>query len=146
MVGAFLSGVILDIDWYKSTKIDALRGYILILLMPIFFLSTGLKTDWGIAHYFVIFASLVLFIAQFSGKLIGTMLAGLLLNWKKGEASIVAGLLQTKALIEIIFANILLDKDIISNQMFTALLFMALISTIFTMPFVAPRIKKFKAI
>jgi Kef-type K+ transport system membrane component KefB len=65
-----------------------------------------------------------------------------LLGWKKGESSIVAWLLQTKALIEIIFVNILLDKEIISNQMFTVMLLMALISTMCTIPMVMPKLKK----
>jgi hypothetical protein len=53
-------------------------------------------------------------------------------------------LLQTKALIMIIFANILLDKDIITNQTFTALLLMAVGSTMLTIPMVTPKLKALK--
>ena len=42
----------------------------------------------------------------------------------------------------IIFASILLDKAIISSATFTALLLMAVGSTLLTMPIVAPRLKK----
>ena len=52
-------------------------------------------------------------------------LAGRLLRWQPGEASLIGWLLQTKALIMIIFANILLDRQIISADTFTALLLMA---------------------
>jgi hypothetical protein len=45
-------------------------------------------------------------------------------------------LLQTKALIMIIFANILLDKQIITSEAFTALLLMAVASTMLTVPMV----------
>ena len=51
-------------------------------------------------------------------------------------------LLQTKALIMIIFANILLDKAVISAATFTALLLMALGSTVLTMPMVLPRLRR----
>jgi Kef-type K+ transport system membrane component KefB len=50
-------------------------------------------------------------------------------------------LLQTKALIEIIFCTVMLDKGIISAQMFTALLFMAIFSTVATTPIVTKRLK-----
>ena len=50
-------------------------------------------------------------------------------------------LLQTKALIMIIFANILLDKQIITSETFTALLLMAVASTMLTVPVVYPKLQ-----
>ena len=81
-----------------------------------------------------------------SGKLVGIRLAGRILGWQKGEASVIGWLLQTKALIMIIFANILLDKQIISSEAFTALLLMAIASTMLTVPMVAPRLARMKEI
>ena len=63
-----------------------------------------------------------------------------------GEASIIGWPLQTKALIMIIFANILLDKQLITSETFTALLLMAVVSTMLTIPMVSPRLKAMKAI
>jgi len=77
-----------------------------------------------------------------AGKLAGVHLAGRILKWEKGEASIIGWLLQTKALIMIIFANILLDKQIITNETFTALLLMAVASTMLTTPMVTPKLKQ----
>jgi len=54
-----------------------------------------------------------------------------------------AWLLQTKALIMINFANILLDKAIISSETFTALLLMAIGSTMLTIPVVTPRLARY---
>jgi hypothetical protein len=54
--------------------------------------------------------------------------------------------LQTKALIMIIFSNILLDKDIITSGTFTALLLMAIASTMLTVPVVSPRLQRMKEI
>gem|GEM_PF-2842539 len=71
-------------------------------------------------------------------------LAGRILNWKKGEASIIGWLLQTKALIMIVFANILLDKQIITSETFTALLMMAVASTMLTVPVVFPKLQRIK--
>jgi Kef-type K+ transport system membrane component KefB len=81
-----------------------------------------------------------------AGKLIGIHIAGRILRWQPGEASLIGWLLQTKALIMIIFANVLLDKQIITNETFTALLLMAVASTMLTVPVVTPMLAKLKAV
>ena len=63
-----------------------------------------------------------------------------------GEASIIGWLLQTKALIMIIFANVLLDKQIITSETFTALLLMAVASTMLTVPVVTPMLIRLSAL
>lgn len=136
MVGAFLAGVVIDADAIDQAQRDALRHNVLLLLMPVFFLSTGLRTQWGMGGVAVFVAAAWLLLAAVSGKLLGVHMAGRLLGWKQGEASLIGWLLQTKALIMIIFCNILLDKGIISNDAFTALLLMALASTMLTVPVV----------
>lgn len=142
MVGAFLAGVILDAKWFNQQKMDMFRSHVLLAFMPVFFLSTGLKTKWDIGGNIVFIAAAILAIASISGKLIGVKIAGKILKWKKGEASIIGWLLQTKALIMIIFVNVLLDKGIITNETFTASLLMALISTMLTIPMVTPKLKE----
>jgi Kef-type K+ transport system membrane component KefB len=90
-------------------------------------------------------AALLLF-ASVAGKLAGIHMAGRILKWEKGEASLIGWLLQTKALIMIIFANILLDKQIITNETFTALLLMAVGSTMLTIPVVTPKLRQLKSV
>lgn len=146
MVGAFLAGVALDGSWFNRERMDLLRHHVLLTVMPVFFLSTGLKTQWDFGAEVVIFAAALLLIASVGGKLLGVHIAARILNWPKGEASIVGWLLQTKALIMIIFANILLDKDIISNSTFTALLLMAVVSTMLSIPMVTKKVSRLKSV
>ena len=141
MVGAFLAGAILDAKWFNQEKMDMFRSHILLAIMPVFFLSTGLRTQWDVGGVMVFGAAFILLIASVSGKLFGVQIAGKILKWKKGEASIIGWLLQTKALIMIIFVNILLDKQIITNETFTATLLMAIMSTMLTIPMVTPKLK-----
>jgi len=136
MVGAFLAGVVLDQSWFDRTKMDQFRNHILLAIMPVFFLSTGLRTQWDLGGVAVFLAAGALLFASVAGKLAGVHLAGRILKWRKGEASLIGWLLQTKALIMIIFANILLDRQIITNDAFTALLLMAVGSTMLTIPMV----------
>ncbi|MDO9587734.1 MAG: cation:proton antiporter [Brevundimonas sp.] len=142
MVGAFLSGAVLDSDWFDRTQMDRFRDHILLAIMPVFFLSTGLRTQWDVGGVMVFGAAALLLVASVAGKLAGVHLAGRILGWEKGEASIIGWLLQTKALIMIIFANILLDKQIITSATFTALLLMAVGSTMLSIPVVTPRLRR----
>jgi len=136
MVGAFLAGVVLDQSWFDRAKMDQFRDHVLLAIMPVFFLSTGLRTQWDLGGVAVFLAAGALLFASVAGKLAGVHLAGRILKWRKGEASLIGWLLQTKALIMIIFANILLDRQIITNDAFTALLLMAVGSTMLTIPMV----------
>ena len=142
MVGAFLAGAVIDGHWFPTQRLDELRRVLLLVLMPVFFLSTGLKTTFGIGGAAVFVAAAAMLAASVGGKLAGVSLAGRLLGWQPGDASIIGWLLQTKALIMIIFANVLLDKQLITSDTFTALLLMAIGSTMLTVPMVAPLLRR----
>ena len=142
MVGAFLAGAVMDRDWFTLEHLDKLREHVLLVVMPVFFLSTGLRTNWSVGGTAVFVAAALLLAASVAGKLAGVGLAGKLLGWAKGDAWTIGWLLQTKALIMIIFVNILLDRHVITSETFTALLLMAVASTMLTVPIVAPRLKR----
>jgi Kef-type K+ transport system membrane component KefB len=142
MVGAFLAGVIIDRHWFAEERFDLVRNTVLLFMMPVFFLSTGLRTEWDAGGGMVFLAAGVMLVASVVGKRIGITVAGRLLGWKPGEATLIGWLLQTKALIEIIFATILLDKGVISADAFTALLLMAVASTMLTIPMIRRRYGK----
>lgn len=146
MVGAFLAGAVMDAHWFNQEKMDFLRHNVLLAIMPVYFLSTGLKTNWAVGGTVVFAAAAVLLVASVVGKLAGVHVAGKILKWEKGEASIIGWLLQTKALIMIIFVNILLDKQIITSETFTALLLMAIASTMLTVPIVYPKLQRLKSL
>lgn len=142
MVGAFLAGAVMDAHWFEQKRLDFMRQTVLMTIMPVYFLSAGLRTNWAVGGAAVFVAAAVLLAASLSGKLIGTHIAGKILKWGPGEASIIGWLLQTKALIMIIFSNILLDKGLITNETFTALLLMAIASTMLTVPVVYPKLQR----
>lgn len=139
MVGAFLAGAVMDAHWFNQERMDMLRHHVLLVMMPVFFLSTGLRTNWSMGGGEVLAAAALLLVASVGGKLLGVHAAGSLLGWSPGESRVIGWLLQTKALIMIIFANILLDKKVITDASFTALLLMAVVSTMLTLPMVTRR-------
>src|SRR5262249_46543300 len=146
MVGAFLAGAVMDSDWLDQKRLDSMRHNILLIVMPVFFLSTGLRTNWEVGGAVVFFAAGILLVAAVAGNFIGVRIAGTLLKWEPGEASVIGWLLQTKALIMIVFVNILLDKGFITSDAFTALLLMAVGSTMLTIPVVYPKLRGVKSL
>ncbi len=146
MVGAFLAGAVLDSEWFTLKDMDMFRHNVLFAIMPVFFLSTGLRTNWTMGGEAVFVAAGILLAAQLVGKLLGMHIAGKILKWEPGEASLIGWLLQTKALVMIIFANVLLDKEVITSETFTALLLMAVASTMLTIPAVTPMLQRMKSI
>jgi Kef-type K+ transport system membrane component KefB len=146
MVGAFLSGVVLDHHWFDQKQMDLMRHHVLMVMMPVFFLSTGLRTNWQMGGTVVFIGAGVLLVVSVAGKLLGTHIAGKILKWEPGEGSLIGWLLQTKALIMIIFANVILDKHIITDETFTALLLMAVGSTMLTIPIANPKLKRLQSV
>ncbi|MEK7779113.1 MAG: cation:proton antiporter [Pseudomonadota bacterium] len=143
IVGAFLAGVVMDSAWFNQEDMDKLRHFVMMTMLPVYFMSTGLRTNWEMDGVSVFAAAAILLFASITGKLAGAYAASKILKWEKGEAWIIGWLLQTKALIMIVFANVLLDKQIITSQTFTALLLMAVVSTMLTVPVVTPKLPQY---
>ncbi len=146
MVGAFLAGAIIDARWFEHSMMDRLRHHVLLILIPVFFLSTGLRTQWHLQQgpeVLLVFAAAAwLLFASITGKLVGVHLTRHILGWQQGEARLVGWLLQNKALITIIFANVLLEKAVITASTFTVPLLMAVSGTMLTVPVVTPMLKR----
>lgn len=142
IVGGFMAGVVMKKEWFDEEQIESFKRIVLLLMMPIYFLLTGLRTGWELSGLGVLSMAVALFIIQFIGKSTGVFIAGSILKWPKKEWILIGSLLQTKALIEIIFCTILLDKGIITSNMFTALLIMAVLSTVVTTPIGNKLLKK----
>ena len=142
MVGAFLSGAVMDADWFEREEMDRFRHTVLFAFMPVYFLSTGLRTDWSVGGGPIVLAAAALLAAAVGGKLLGACAAGRILHWARTETAIIGWLLQTKGLITLVFISVLLDRNLISHETFTALLLMSIVSTMLTVPMVAPRLQR----
>ena len=106
-----------------------------ILLLPLFFAFTGLRTQVGLLNEpgnWLICLGLI-FIATL-GKLGGAMVSARLtgINWIDSFA--LGALMNTRGLIELIALNIGYDLGILSPPIFTMLVIMALVTTCMTGP------------
>ena len=96
IIGAFLAGAILNADWFDQKQMDMLRHHVLLIVMPVFFLSAGLRTNWALGGAAAFIAAGALLFASVSGKLLGTHIAGKILKWQPGEGSVIGWLLANQ--------------------------------------------------
>jgi Kef-type K+ transport system membrane component KefB len=133
ILGAFVAGVVTPENLRKPI-LDRLQVMTVAVLMPFFFMLTGLRTliDPGSSAFLEIFvaATVVAVIGKVGGSAITARLTGE--SWPTALG--LGALLQTKGLMEVIVLTILLDAGIISANVFAALILMAVVSTALAMP------------
>lgn len=136
LFGAFLAGVIMPPGFsFKNTLTEKIEDVSLLLLLPIFFVFTGLRTQIGLlneTHLWLLF--LVVMVAAIAGKFGGSALAAKLVghNWK--DALSLGALLNTRGLMELIILNIGYDLNILTPEIFTIMVLMAVTTTFMTGP------------
>lgn len=136
LFGAFMAGVIMpDSVRFKHIMSEKMEDVSLVLLLPLFFVFTGLRTEIGLLndHKSWITAALVILVAvtgKFAGGAIASRFTGQ--SWK--NSLIIGALMNTRGLIELVALNIGYDIGILSPEIFTILVLMALITTFMTGP------------
>ncbi|WP_460060849.1 cation:proton antiporter [Streptomyces sp. YKOK-I1] len=104
------------------------------LLLPLFFITTGLALDVGSLRLgdFVLLA--VVCAVACTGKLGGGYLGARLGGLSRQSSATVAVLLNTRGLTELIALNLGLASGVIHKRLFTVLVLMAVITTLMTSP------------
>jgi Kef-type K+ transport system membrane component KefB len=133
VIGAFVAGVIVPRSARAALR-DRIEWPSLYLLMPFFFMATGLRVKADLASPAILGLVATLTIAAVVGKLVGAAIAARYagLGWREGTAIGVA--LQTKGLMEVLVATILVDHGVVGEALFAPLILMALICTTLTAP------------
>ena len=134
--GAFVMGLIMPRNTGLTEDVSRrLEQFVVLVLLPLFFVVTGLKTDVGsLDRWELWLVALLLLIVAIVGKWVGALIASRIsgLNWR--DSTIVGALMNTRGLTELIVLNIGLDLGIISRDLFTMLVVMALVTTFMAGP------------
>jgi Kef-type K+ transport system membrane component KefB len=134
--GAFFAGVIIPAQAkFRDELSDKLQTFCSVLLMPLFFAFTGLRTQIGLlatAEDWLL-CGLIIAVAV-AGKLCGGMFAARWTGSRWREAFAIGALMNTRGLMELIVLNIGYDLGILSPRVFTMLVIMALVTTFMTGP------------
>jgi nucleotide-binding universal stress UspA family protein len=136
LFGAFLMGAMMP----KGTRFvrevsEKIEDYIVILLLPIFFAYSGLRTQVGLLNTpgLWVDTALIILIACL-GKFGGSSLAARLCGMPWREAGAVGILMNTRGLMELVILNIGRDLGVISEAVFAMMILMALVTTSLTQP------------
>ena len=136
LFGAFLAGVIMPANTnFRSIFIEKVEDVALVLLLPLFFVFTGLRTQIGLLNepYLWKICALIIAVAV-TGKFLGSALAARFVgqNWR--ESLSIGALMNTRGLMELVVLNIGYDLGVLSPEIFAMLVLMALVTTFMTGP------------
>ncbi|GFP86674.1 cation/H(+) antiporter 18 [Phtheirospermum japonicum] len=136
LFGAFVLGVLVPKEGpFAGALVEKVEDLVSGLFLPLYFVSSGLKTNvatiqgaqsWGLLV-------LVIFTACF-GKIVGTVVVSLLAKIPLKEAVTLGFLMNTKGLVELIVLNIGKDRGVLNDQTFAIMVLMALFTTFITTP------------
>lgn len=136
LFGAFLAGVIMPEEMnIKQMLADKLEDVSILILLPIFFAFTGLRTQIGLlneGHLWGVFAMIM--VVAVGGKFGGSALAAKLVGQSWPEALSIGALMNTRGLMELVVLNIGYDMGILTPQIFAMMVLMALATTFMTGP------------
>ncbi len=136
LFGAFVAGVIMPKhEGFKRALSGRLYDSVVVLLLPMFFVYTGLRTKLGLLDqgWMWVVSGIIILVAiagKFGGSTISARLAGI--PWR--EAGALGILMNTRGLMELVLLNIGLEIGVISQTVFTMLVIMAIVTTLMTAP------------
>ena len=135
--GAFVFGVVMPRAASQAlfaAILDKLEQVSVLLLLPVFFISTGFNVDvTGLGGSGVGELLAVLAVASV-GKFFGAAAAARGLGYRARKAAAVGVLMNTRGLTELVILNVGLSAGVLDLKLFTILVLMAVVTTVITEP------------
>lgn len=146
--GAFMIGVVIgDSSHLKETTREIIHQFVTNIFAPLFFISIGLKVDF-VAHFNPLLVLIVLVLA-IAGKVVGCGIGARLGGMSKPESMAIGFGMNSRGAMEIILGLLALQAKIINEEVFVALVVMALVTSLVSAPmmsFFLGSIKKFETL
>ncbi|PZR24313.1 MAG: cation/H(+) antiporter [Flavobacterium psychrophilum] len=136
LFGAFMAGAIMPENMrFRNIFIEKVEDVSQVMLLPLFFVFTGLRTQIGLLDdpYLWKVCGLIIAVAvigKFAGSAITARFVGQ--NWR--DSFTIGALMNTRGLMELIVLNIGYDLGVLSTEIFSMMVIMALATTFMTGP------------
>lgn len=139
LFGAFMAGVIMPGNpRFRNIFVEKLEDVAVVLFLPLFFVFTGLRTEIGLLNDVELWKDFALIIAvAVVGKFVGSALAAKFVGQRWKDSLMIGALMNTRGLMELVVLNIAYDLGVLSPEIFTMLVLMALVTTFMTGPALA---------
>jgi Kef-type K+ transport system membrane component KefB len=136
LFGAFLAGVIMPQNLhFRNVFIEKVEDVSLVLLLPLFFVFTGLRTQIGLLNEGSLWFTCALIIAvAVTGKFVASAVAARFVGQSWKDSLSIGALMNTRGLMELIVLNIGFDLGILPPSIFAMMVIMALVTTFMTGP------------
>ena len=136
LFGAFMAGIVMpDNITFRGVFVERIKDVALFLLLPLFFVFTGLRTQIGLLNdaYLWGICALTILVAV-TGKFIGSASAAKFVGQSWKDSLSIGALMNTRGLVELIVLNIGYDLGVLNKEVFAILVIMALVTTFMTVP------------
>ncbi len=136
LFGAFMAGVIMPSNIkFRSILIEKIEDVALVLLLPIFFVITGLRTEIGLINDIYLWKiTFIIILVAVAGKFAGSAFSLKFVGQSWRDSLIIGALMNTRGLMQLVVLNIGYDLGVLSPQIFTMMIIMALVTTFMTGP------------
>jgi Kef-type K+ transport system membrane component KefB len=136
LFGAFMAGAIMpDSVRFRSIFIEKVEDVSLVLLLPLFFVFTGLRTEIGLLNDISLIKITLLIIAvAVAGKFLGSAIAAKFVGRSWRDSLTIGALMNTRGLMELVVLNIGYDLGVLTPEIFAMMVIMALVTTFMTGP------------
>lgn len=136
LYGAFLAGVIMPSQQeFRHILTNKIEDVSLVLLLPLFFVITGIRTEIGLLNTpnLWILCGIIIAVAV-CGKFLGSTITARLTGQTWENAFTIGALMNTRGLMELVVLNIGYDLGILTPSVFAMMVLMALSTTFMTAP------------
>lgn len=136
LFGAFMAGATMPMNpKFRNLFVEKVEDVAVILLLPLFFVFTGLRTQIGLLDNAELWKTTGwIIIVAVAGKFIGSALAAKYVGQSWKDSLIIGALMNTRGLMELVVLNIGYDLGILGPEIFSMLVLMALVTTFMTGP------------
>lgn len=136
LFGAFMAGVIMPANInFRNIFIEKVEDVALVLLLPLFFVFTGLRTQIGLLNEPGLWQLCLIVVAvAVTGKFVGSALSARFVGQSWYESLTIGALMNTRGLMELVALNIGYDLGVLTPEMFAIFVLMALFTTFMTGP------------
>jgi Kef-type K+ transport system membrane component KefB len=136
LFGAFMAGIIMPANAsFRSVFIDKVEDVAVVLLLPLFFVFTGLRTQIALLNDIALWKACagIIFIAV-AGKFLGSALSARFVGQSWKDSLVIGALMNTRGLMELVVLNIGYDLGVLTPEIFAMMVIMALFTTFMTGP------------